>query len=244
MKYLLTFALLVGSCFGITPPTLVSHNPAAYNTTTATKTVTPTSGWNAGDILVFTCIAEGSVNGDHCNVPTATGLTFTAVISHAAASNSDLMVATATAASNGSGAISCTHTTTGSGANWGFTIYVFRGSGGVGNNASQFTATRTVSLTPTQADSAIVWTVADFAAAAVQSPAPTPTNADVAIKVSTNYTAYADELTDQVSSGAVSYGIGGSGTGPFSIGVIEINGTAGGAVTCAQSISLMGVGCR
>jgi len=220
-------------CFAVTPPTLISHDSSVYNANAASRSVTPASGWQAADVIVVVAVDEGAAS-ESFNTPTASGLTFTNVINHAASSDPALLISTATAAGSGSGPITVTLTAT---RQFGMSVYVFRGSDGIGNNASQFTSSRTVNLTPTAADSAVVWAVGDWAAAVVQSPTPTPTNADVAVRSTSIYTVYVDELTDQSSAGTTAYGIGGSGTGPFSIGAIEIKGAAGGGGSPAAGVS-------
>jgi hypothetical protein len=84
-----------------------------------------------------------------------------------------------------------------------------------------------------------VWIVIDWATAAATAASPTatshnastpgPTASPVAVQQSPNYTYYVAELDDQTSAGAVSYGITGSGTGPFTIIAIETKASAGGA---------------
>lgn len=232
MKNLYLAALAVAACipgYAVTPPTLISHNSSVYNTS-SDKSVTPTSGWQAGDVIVVVAVDEG-VSTETIGAPAASGLTFTPVITHAASSNSSLIVYTAVAGSSGSGAITVSDPT----AQFGISVFVFRGSDGVGNHAGSFTSSRTVSLTPAAADSAIVWVVGDWAAAAVQLETPTATIDEVQAQSSGRYTAYVKELADQASTGAVSYGVLGSGTGPFSIGVIEIKGAAGGGGPPAAS---------
>jgi hypothetical protein len=81
---------------------------------------------------------------------------------------------------------------------------------------------------------AVVWGEFDYAATAVTgiSTTPTPTDARQKVEIGSKYTLYVEDLTDQSSSGAVSYGIsGGSGSGPFSLVVLEIKiGSGGGGV--------------
>jgi hypothetical protein len=118
-------------------------------------------------------------------------------------------------------------------------VYIVRGSGGIGNSNMAVGSGRTVSLTPTAADGTLCWLVMDWATAAVQSFTPTttshgsgapgPTASPASAQVNPNYTYYFGELDDQTSAGAVSYGIGGSGTGPFTIIAFEVKAAAGGA---------------
>jgi hypothetical protein len=108
---------------------------------------------------------------------------------------------------------------------WGFGVWVWRGSTGIGNSSEQHTATRTVALTPTQTNSAIMWGTFDFAAVATVAITPAPTNTRQSVLDSARYTLYVSDLTNQTSGGSTSYGVGGSGTGPFSIVVMEVKGT-------------------
>jgi len=245
-KLLPILALLGGMCFGNTPPTL-SANVGLANATTTPRSTASVS-WVTGDIIVVTMTDEGVNTGDGFTaVPTATGLTFASVINHTASANCALAIFTATAASSGSSAITGSHHNSGTAGNWVMWVWVWHNSGGVGTNASQFTSTKTVNLTPAGgANSAIVWAVGDFAGGSV-TPSATPTSPNETTRqaigaAGANY--LNADITNQTSSGAVSYGIVTTTTGPFSIGVLEIKGTTGGGPTCSQSISLMGVGCQ
>lgn len=201
-------------------PTLVSYTETVWNTSTLSKTVTIPS-FNAGDIIVFGGLSAGSSSGQSFQTPTATGLTFTTVINHVPASNCGAAIFTATAGSSGTSVV-VTETMTNADT-FGFGIWVYRSSAGVGNNASSFTSSLTTSLTPAGgAHSAIVWLVGDWAAGALQTITPAPTNTRERSIVTGQYTIYVAELADQTGTGAVSYGISGSGTGPFSIVALEI----------------------
>jgi hypothetical protein len=239
VRKFLIFALLCIPAFAQTAPTLVSYTETASWITQATTKSTASVSWNAGDIIVVLGISEGVGSeqlGGASGLPTATGLTFTNVINHAASSNPALCVATATAASTSSSAVTLTSGL----AEYGFGVWVIRNSGGVGNNASQFTSTPTKALTPVQAHSLIIWGVGDWAAATVVGITPTPSDTRENTANNPHYTVYAADLLDQSSTGSTSYGIA-SGTGPFSIGIIEIKGTGAGATkTC--TLSLMGAG--
>jgi len=210
-----------------TAPTLVSYTETSWTTTTTPKS-TASISWQAGDILVMI----GGSDGGTIGVPTATGLTFASQKSFAGGSTAcGTQCATAVAGSSGSGAVSAT-LTGGSGA-WGFGVWVFRSSAGVGNSAEQHTATKTVSLTPVAADSAIVWGVFDFSEGTAGTIVPTPTNTRQNVDVTGSDRIYVCDLADQTSAGAVSYGISGSsGSGPWSIVVCEIQGSssAGGGI--------------
>jgi hypothetical protein len=204
-------------------PTLISYTETAWNATGTSKSSASIS-WQTGDVI---CVIAGSEANDNLSVPTATGLTFASQKNNVAASTCGTRVSAVVAGSNGSDAVTVTNPSSVS--DWGFGVWVWRGSGGIGNSSEQHTATLTVSLTPTAADSAIVWGAFDFAAAALQTITPTPSNTRQRVVDSGSYTLYVADLLDQVSGGAVSYGISGAGSGPFSIVVLEIKTGAGGA---------------
>lgn len=207
-----------------TAPTRVSFAKIAFNVGGSPRSSASIS-WQTGDVIVVIGGGEGQ-NTETLGNPTATGLTFTTQKSHVAASNCESIVAAAVAASSGSGTISMTNSDTNSSTHWGFGVWVYRNSDGIGNSSEQHTSTRTVALTPTAPDSAIVWGIFDWAAASAQSGTPTPTTTDENGVDSGKYTSYLFDLTDQTSAGSVSYGISGSsGSGPWTIVVFEIKGS-------------------
>lgn len=208
-----------------TPPTLISYNDAtsAWTTGAATKSSASIS-WQTGDVLV---VVSGAEAADTLGTPTATGLSFTKQKNNVTASTCAAFVATAVAASASSGAVSVTNSS--STHHWGFGVWVWRGSDGVGNSAEQHTATHNVSLTAAGgADSAICWGLFDFGAAAAGTLTPTPTHTRQNVQDGATYTLAVADLTDQVSASGVVYGYTGSGGGPFSIVVVEVKGAAGG----------------
>jgi hypothetical protein len=209
-----------------TAPSLISYTETSWSTTTTPKS-TASISWNAGDILV----AIGGSDGGTLGNPTATGLTFTTQKSVVGGSTqTGALVATAVAGSSSSSAVSMT-LAGGAGA-WGFGVWVWRNSGGVGNSASLAgSATKTVSLTPVSADSAIMWGDFDFNEAALGTIVPTPTNTRQRVDITGSQTIYVANLIDQTSAGAVSYGTSGGGSGLYSIVVVEIKGAAGGGFT-------------
>ena len=227
MKRWLLVPLLV--CLGAIPaaantaPTLVSTTVVAFNTGGSPKSSASIS-WNAGDLIEF---QGGAEDTSAISVPTATGLTFASVRSNSGGSSCASQLATATAASSGSSVI--TDTYAGGSNHWGFVVRVWRNSNGFGNSAEQHTATKTVALAPLGgADSAISWSIFDFSAAALQTDTPTPTNQPTRGVDSGRYTFYTDDLDDQTGTGSVNYGISGTSSGPFSIVVLEIEGTSSG----------------
>jgi hypothetical protein len=232
LLYLLPLLLLSCLCLANTPPTL-SANVGLANAT-GTSRATASVSWVTGDIIIARMISEGGQSGEAFSLTTATGLTFVNQVNITAgspAAHTALAIDAATAASSSSGVITG-HFSTGV-SNWVMWVWVWHGSGGLGNKASTASpsSTKTVSLTPTAADSAIVWGVGDWAGGTV-TPSATPTSPNETTRqalgaAGANY--IAAEITDQTSAGAVSYGIVTTTTGPFTIGVLEIKGTAGGA---------------
>ena len=222
-----------------TAPSLISYTAVPWTTITTSANSSSIS-WQTGDVIVV-IQGNGGYNSTKIpGVPTATGLTFSSQQLISPVNNtspSAARVSTAVAASSGSGVISLTQPGAGSTNAWGAGIWVFRGSAGVGNSVKQSTATKTVALTPTAADSAIVWGVFDYAAGTVQTISPTPTHNQGAAVVSGDYTYYVADLDDQTSSGSVSYGISGSGSGPFSIVAVEIKGTTASSPTVTTQTS-------
>lgn len=218
-----------------TPPTRVSYTETVWNTT-ATPKSTASVSWLAGDVIVAMGGTEG---GTTLTVPTATGLTFTSQVLNAAASTCGTRIATAIAGSSGSSAVTMTNTS----GNWGFAVWVWRGSDGVGSNGEQHTTTHTRSVVPTDTHSAWMFGVFDFsAAAATNTQTPTVTNIGEKAIENAAYTAYVGDIVDQASAASTAYGLSAGGTtGVLSIAVIEVLGTTGGGVSVKQLASL-GVG--
>lgn len=198
-------------------PTLVSYTETAWDTTGSSKNSASIS-WLAGDVVVILALAEDI---DTLGVGTATGLTFTSQASNMATPSRCSTQLTATVA-GGSGSSVVNVTSASSSLKWGFGVWVFRNSTGIGNSAEQHTTTATVPLTPTAAHGAIVYAVADFSADPLKTITPTPTNTRQRVVVVGNYTIYVADLTDQTSAGATSYGLTVAPTGPVSIIALEI----------------------
>lgn len=246
LKYLtLTLLLWAITTLANTPPTRSAYADSGYGAHSGATFSIPSVTWGAGDAVVVIGGTEGANSSDTLGTPTVTGLTFTLQASLTPTSRSAAYVWSAVAGSAGSGSISVPHTA-GSG-DAGASVWVYTGVDAVspiGNVASSGTSAKTVSLTPTQADSAVVWGVFDWAAAALQTITPTPTTTDVRTVFASIYTVYIADLTDQTSAGATSYGISGTGTGPFSIVALEIKGTTGGGGGggSPHQLTTMGVG--
>lgn len=210
-------------------PTLISYTETAWNTTadaSGNKTLTVPS-FQANDVLV--AIGGSETNSPALAVPTATGLTFTSQKSNSAVNTCSTQLATAVAGAGGTNVVvTMNGPTSGSGAHWGFAVWVWRGSQGVGNSSEQHTTGKTVAMTPTAAHCGVTWATFDFSAGSTPGTnTPTPTDIRQATNDGTHYTFYVADITDQASGGATSYGIsGGNGTGKYSIVVLEIKAGA------------------
>lgn len=208
-------------------PTRVSYTEVASWTTTGSPKATASISWQAGDILVF--IGGSEAAADTIGVPTATGLTFSSVILNTTAGTCSTRVATATAAGTSAATVNATNTNVA--AHWGFGVWVWRSSTGVGNNIEQHTATKTKALTLTGVNSAVMVGVFDFNADVVGSGTPAVTNTVENTRDTSHYTALVFDNIDYSTSGSSWGQSGGGTTGPFSIVAIEIKNDGGGGAT-------------
>lgn len=241
-----------------TAPTLVAfaENEAAVDTDVAVTTAS--ISWQTDDVVVAITGCEGGASGETLNTPTTTGsgISFGSAQQAHNSTGSDASGAVwaAVASAGSSGTFSATYSHVGAtGRNTVIGVYVFRGSAGIGNSAITATpsSTRTVSLTPTGADGSICWYTGDWNADATQSFTPTatthgagspgPTASPYSQQIAGRVTYYIGELDDQTSAGAVDYGIGGSGTGPFTVLAIEVKAGAGAAQPQPTVVQAAGV---
>src|SRR5260221_560055 len=132
----------------------------------------------------------------------------------------------ATPAAGGSQAV----TSTGAGADdWGLAVWVWRGSGGIGNRATSTTSAKTVSLIRSGASPCVVFASGDFAAAATTGYSFTPAVANDRqhVQDAALYSAYVADFGDQGGAGTTSYGTSGeTSAGPFTNLALEILGLA------------------
>lgn len=203
-----------------TAPSLISYTEVAYGGTG--NAVSASITWQTGDVITVICVVEGTST---VAVPTATGLTFTSNQSNTAGSTCNGRVSTAVAASGSSGAVTTVIT---GGNQRGMGVWVDRGSDGVGASTEQHTSTKTKALVPTDTHSAFRWTVADFNAdTATGTLTPTATTTQESAQQAAHYTVYSGNLDDLASAASTNFGItGGPTTGPFTILVQEVLGTA------------------
>jgi len=196
-------------------PQLISYTETSWNTTAISKSVA--ISWNAGDVIVVIAGCQGSTTLDG---PTATGLNFIVQQSNSAAFTCSSMCAAAVADNAGSDVVNMTNLS--ATLHWGFGVFVWRNSQGIGNSAEQHTTSLTVPFAPFTADGAIVWGVFDLSASVVQATTPAPNDARQLFWDTGAYTVYLIDLGDQPSIGSTRYGLAGIGSGPYSIVAIEV----------------------
>lgn len=221
---------------------LTGASGALFNNASATACPTATLSWNTGDVVVLLGGTEGGTGGETFGTPsnTGTGIAWGAAQKIHDSTGTDAGVAcwaaVATGASSGTFSIAPTHA---SGTREKLVAgLVISGSGGIGNSVLYNGVSPTgASLTPTAANGSIVWITMDWFTAAVTGNSPTSTSHGASapgptalpwnVQTSPQFTSYVAVLDTQASSGAVSYGITGTGVGPFSIIALEVK--AGGA---------------
>lgn len=214
-----------------TPPTLISYTEtASWQTAGSPSKATASVSWQTGDVIVVLAASEAN---DALGLPTATGLTFVSQKSNVVASTCGTQLAAAVAASTSSGVITVTNASTTNA--WGFGVWVWRGSAGIGNSAEIHTAAASVTLTPTGADGGMVYGSFDFAAGVLRTIAPTPTNTRQRVVDAGHFTIYVADLADQVSGAGVLYGLT-AAAGVTSTVVLEIK--AASSLTAAQEIGI------
>jgi hypothetical protein len=212
-------------------PTLVSYTETADWVTSATSRATASVSWLAGDVVAVLGGGAGPSSGATFGTPTATGLVFVNQQVVDAASHCPAIVSAVVAGSSGSSAVTLTN---GVFSHYGFGVWVWRGSAGIGNSAKSTTpgTGKTINLTPTGgAHAAVIWGAFDWSAEAVYTNGtPTPSNTRESTQDSGQYTIGVYDLLDQASTGAVAYGFTGGGTtAPYSIVALEIKASAGAA---------------
>ena len=203
------------------PPTLIAYSEVSTWLGTGTK-ATGSVSWQAGDVLVIL----GAVGSNSAiPTPTATGLTFTGGTPIAAGSTCWVNHWSATAASSGSDVI----TSTGSASSgWGMAVWVWRGSEGTGGRVTAADTSKTVDLTRTQAESAVLVLIADFAADGVGGYSWTPAvdTERWAAQLTPSYDLFVGEWLDEDAAGTTTYGVVVGGAGVHSRLAIEILGAA------------------
>ncbi|MGZ4519097.1 MAG: hypothetical protein ACXVXP_05905 [Mycobacteriaceae bacterium] len=222
-----------------TAPTLVASSiKTGVTQTLASDSVTV----QTGDVVTVLCGDEGnSTESFNTPVTTISNSGITLLQSHPASSNCAGGAWTFTVTANGSGTV--TSQCTQAGINQVIAVFVDRGGTAATAARSALSAGsgRTVAYTASQADSALHWMVLDWAAATAQTPVPTSTSHTTttpgpaatpqSATVASIYTENVATLDDQPSTASTGYGIGGTGTGPFTIIVVEVQGAGGAPAT-------------
>jgi hypothetical protein len=219
---------------------------AVYKTTFGSGTPRTVSVTTAvGDVLVAVGTTE---DGTNCTLSTptgGTGLTWTLQQSYAAASNAGMYVWTATATT----AEMFTFSVASSAAGRFFVVDVLRfsDSDGVGASAkAQGAGAPSVSVTTTQANSALVvvngdWNAANGSSRVWRTTAGSFTEDDYQFN-SSRMTHYAGRHADVGATGSKTVGLSAPTGQQFSVGVVEVKGTAGGGsnltATPADSLPL------
>jgi hypothetical protein len=216
----------------VAAPSFIAESETAWGDSTSPETAAVTI--QASDVMVLFCIVEATAVG--INAPTGgTSVTWTARGSVTAGSFCRLQTYTAVPAGGQSFSVSMAET---SATNnwWGYNVFIFRGSDGVGAVPAAATgtgSTPTVNITTTQANSAIVVANGDFSA--VDGTTRTArTNAgafteQTYFRDSTHYAAYGGFHADAGSVGTYAVGWSAPAAQTWSVAAIEVKGSAGGA---------------
>lgn len=207
-----------------TPPTLVGKYESAWNTATTPKTQSITV--QTGDRLVYIGTTE---NQDVLNVPTGGGLTWTAAQSITASSQCRMYSWTTTASSGQTFTLSGTK---GSGSNhWGFVVYHYRGSAGIGATAKTANGTAgapSLNITTTQANSAVVFLSSDWAGTTGTKTYRTGAGAISAItgiQDNQTYSVYGGSHADAGTAAAKTVGMTAPTGQTYSLVAVEVKGS-------------------
>jgi hypothetical protein len=206
-------------------PTLTSSVTSTWTDTVATAETTGTLTWAAGDRVLVLGVTEDMNNT--IAAPTATGLTFAALGSALnAASNCWAHAWQATAAGAGSATVSAAAGEV-STAMRGIWATAWGSCTGFVRTNSQGTATDTLSVTRTQANSAVAYIAADWNAVGATAPGWVPAGfTQVQALAHTNVSAFAAYWGDQGAVGATAYGPDGlTGTRKWTKVGVEVLGT-------------------
>jgi hypothetical protein len=207
-------------------PTLTSQVGSTWNDVSNPPETTGSLSWNSGDrILVIAYTEDNTLT---LNTPTATGLTFSALGTAIATSNTCWMHAwQATAGSSGSGTVSATAGIGTGSAMRGLHAFAWGNcTGFVRTNGAGINSTQTVSVTRTQSNSAMVFASADWSASGVSGLAWTPAGqTQVQSSTGGGSSAFAARWGDQGATGTTSYGTTGLSGTTYSKFAVEVLGT-------------------
>lgn len=226
-----------------TKPTLVSYTQTTRNSTASPKTSGAITV-AVGDFVVVVAVGEGEslIFG----TPTSSGITFSAGPAHDLTNYTEVGSWYGTVTSGTS--INVSISNSGSAIQWGFEVWVWRGSDGLGatNKANATTGGPSVSLTTTGANSAVICAGGDWNAAAttgktwrtVNSITPTSGNGleKVAAQQGSAYTVYSAYWDDVGATGAKTFGMS-APSQKYAYVAIEVKGTASAATTADAELA-------
>jgi hypothetical protein len=227
-------------------PTFVSSTSTVFNTTATPKTTASIAVQN-GDVLVASVFGERS-GGMTFTITTASGSVSAWTLQQENpidnANNSYIRTATATATATGNITVNFTQTV-GSSIRFGGTVAVFRNSSGIGskgtnNNGNPGSAAPTVSITTSDANSALVFASNDWNAATgtvtfvVSSGTPVQDLADQT-GAGSSYCVYSSHVVDAGAAGTKTMGMSSPSAQQYVATVIEVLGSGGGGVTLPET---------
>ena len=211
-------------------PTLTSQTGSTWDDTVNTSEVTGTLSWNSSDRILVMGFTEDQTTT--LSLPTATGLTFAPLGTEITTSNSCWAHAwEATAGSSGSSAVTATIATGAGTAMRGIHALAWGGcTGFVRTNGAGVNSTQTVSVTRTQANSAMAFASADWSASGTGGLGWTPAGqTQVQAATAAGASSFAAYWGDQGATGTTSYGTTGLAGTAFSKFAVEVLGTAAAA---------------
>lgn len=214
-------------------PTFVSYTATTSLVTSGTPKTVSVSVQSGDRIVVVGCSEDSAYT---LGTPSDGTNTYTSAQNLGVTSYARVAIWTATAASTASLTISMTLSN--SGKNWGFAVFVFRGSAGFGasNSTNASTGGPSLGLTTTAANSAIIFINGDWAAVDGASRtfrqvnSTNPTDRSYARDAAT-HTVYVASYADAGAAGAKTVGLSAPSTQKYAIAAVEVKGSAGSSVT-------------
>lgn len=217
-------------------PTLTSSAGSDYTDNAAVSEVTGTLTWNSGDRILVVAMTEDQ--SFTLNTPTATGLTFSALGSAVTPSNSCWLHAwSATAGSSGSSAVTATRAGGTGVAMRGIYAFAYGGCTGFARtNKAGVDGTETVSVTRTQANSAVVGWAADWSASGTSGIGWTPAGqTQLVAQTNAGATAVVAHWGDQGATGTTAYGTTSLPGTAFTVAAVEVLGSAGASPAAGEA---------
>jgi hypothetical protein len=228
--------------FALTAPTLVDYQQSTWTDDVATDEATPAITWQSGDVILV--LGEASAGNMTLGTPTATGLIFSLVQDSNPTSDDQMSRAyawSATAAGSGSSVVT---SVAGGGLDArGISVFVYRGSGGIGNSAIEHNETNNsyISLTRGFDNSVVAVVLADWGSSGdvVVTPLPVGGTQRVAEDIGNKVTAFVFNFGDQGATGTTNYGMtDNAGSARWDGVVVEIK--AGSPTTNTINIKVRG----